>query len=151
SSWKFPYDSLSNGKKIILAQILSHSAGLTVHGFAGYERSAAIPTLPQILDGAAPANSPPVRSLFEPGIKVKYSGGGTTISQLILTDVTKQLYDMFMYENVLKPIGMSNSFYTQPPPADKLPLCATGYYPDGTPVAQQFHVYPEQAAAGLWM
>ncbi|MBK9717285.1 MAG: beta-lactamase family protein [Saprospiraceae bacterium] len=34
-SWKFPYDSLSKGKKITLAHILSHNAGLTVHGFRG--------------------------------------------------------------------------------------------------------------------
>ncbi|MBL7810272.1 MAG: beta-lactamase family protein, partial [Saprospiraceae bacterium] len=34
-SWKFPYDSLSKGKKINLAQLLSHQAGLTVHGFPG--------------------------------------------------------------------------------------------------------------------
>lgn len=151
TTWKFPYDSLSKNKKITLAQLLSHSAGLTVHGFPGYDREAKIPTLPQVLDGKEPANSPPVRSEFEPGLKFQYSGGGTTISQLLLTDVTKQPYDVFMYENVLKPIGMGNSFYTQPPAKNKLALCASGYYGNGTAVPNKFHVYPEQAAAGLWM
>ena len=37
TSWKFPYDSISKGKKITLAQILSHNAGLTVHGFPGHD------------------------------------------------------------------------------------------------------------------
>ena len=32
TSWKFPYDSLSKGKKITVANLLSHTAGLTVHG-----------------------------------------------------------------------------------------------------------------------
>lgn len=151
TSWQFPYDETAGNKKITLAQLLSHSAGLGVHGFPGYDLQTNIPTVPQVLDGAPPANTPAVRSLFEPGLKFQYSGGGTTISQLIITDVTHQSYDEFMYENVLKPIGMVNSFYTQPPPVDKRHLCASGYHPDGEAVPHRFHVYPEQGAAGLWM
>jgi CubicO group peptidase (beta-lactamase class C family) len=37
TSWKFPYDSVSKGKKITLANLLSHSAGLSVHGFPGHD------------------------------------------------------------------------------------------------------------------
>ncbi len=151
TSWTFPYDEVSKGKKITLAHLLSHSAGLTVHGFPGYDLMEKIPTVPQVLDGQPPANTPAVRSEFEPGLKFQYSGGGTTISQLILTDLTHQPYDQFMYENVLKPIGMVNSFYTQPPPMDKRSMCATGYHGNGNEVPHKFHVYPEQGAAGLWM
>lgn len=150
-SWQFPYDSISHGKKITLAQLLSHSAGLTVHGFPGYDLTASIPTVPQILDGQSPANTPPVRSAFEPGTRFQYSGGGTTISQLMLMDVTGQPYDAYMYENVLKPMGMVNSFYTQPAPEARRALCASGYLPSGRQVPHKFHAYPEQAAAGLWM
>ncbi|MEJ5996519.1 serine hydrolase domain-containing protein [Pedobacter sp. Du54] len=149
-SWKFPYDSLSKGKKITIANLLSHTAGLTVHGFDGYERGDTIPTLIQILNGEKPANSKAIRSMYQPSIKHQYSGGGTTISQLILQDVTGQPYDTYMRKNVLNPMGMSNSFYTQPPPANKENLLATGYYNDGTEVKGKYHVYPEQAAAGLW-
>ena len=149
-SWKFPYDSLSKNKKITLANLLSHSAGLTVHGFPGYDREGKIPTVPEILDGKKPANTPAVRSQFEPGLRFQYSGGGTTISQLILTDVTQKPYDKFIYENVFKPLGMENTFFTQPPPADKLSLVASGYRKNGNVVIGKFHVYPEQAAAGLW-
>jgi tetratricopeptide (TPR) repeat protein len=88
--------------------------------------------------------------MFEPGLKYEYSGGGITISQLILTDVTRQKYETWMYENVLKPIGMVNSSFAQPPAKDKRHLCASGYYSDGSPVANKFRVYPFQAAAGLW-
>ncbi|MDP9229405.1 MAG: beta-lactamase family protein, partial [Bacteroidota bacterium] len=44
-TWKFPYDSLSKGKKITIANLLSHTAGLTVHGFPGYARGDTIPSL----------------------------------------------------------------------------------------------------------
>ena len=150
TTWKFPYDSLSKNKKITLANLLSHTAGLSVHGFPGYEKGDTIPTMVQILNGEKPANTPAVRSLFEPGLKYKYSGGGTTIAQLILQEVTQKPYDEFMWKNVIKPMGMKNSFYTQPPSRDKQKLVASGYYNDGKAVKKKYHIYPEQAAAGLW-
>lgn len=151
TSWKFPYDSISKGKKITLADILSHNAGLSTHGFWGHNINGPIPSVIQVLDGKTPAVTAAVRSVFEPGLRYEYSGGGTTISQLLLTDVTKQAYDAWMYENVLKPIGMSHSSYAQPPVVDKRRLCASGYYRNGSTILNKFHVYPEQAAAGLWM
>ena len=149
-SWKFPYDSLSNGKKITIANLLSHTAGLTVHGFGGYEKGDTIPTILQILNGESPANSKAIRSMYEPSLRYQYSGGGTTISQLILQDVTDQPYDKYMWNNVLNPMGMSNSSYTQPPSAYKENLLATAYHNDGAAVKGKYHIYPEQAAAGLW-
>jgi CubicO group peptidase (beta-lactamase class C family) len=149
-TWKFPYDSLSKGKKITIANLLSHTAGITVHGFYGYEKGDTIPTIIQILNGTKPANSEAVRSAYEPSLKYEYSGGGTTISQLIIQDVTGKPYDEYMWENVLKPLGMTNSSYAQPPSKGKLKLLATGYYNDGKAVKGKYHIYPEQAAAGLW-
>jgi len=149
-SWKFPYDSLSKGKKITLSNLLSHTAGLNVHGFLGYAKGDTIPTLVQVLNGEKPANSKAVRSMFEPSLKYEYSGGGIEISQLIAQDITGQPYDVYMWQNVLKPMDLIHSFYTQPPPAEKLSLLATGYYNDGKEVKGGYHIYPEQAAAGLW-
>jgi len=149
-SWQFPYDSLSKGKKITLSNLLSHTAGLNVHGFLGYAKGDTIPTLVQVLNGEKPANSKAVRSMFEPSLKYEYSGGGIEISQLIAQDITGQPYDVYMWQNVLKPMDLIHSFYTQPPPAEKLSLLATGYYNDGKEVKGGYHIYPEQAAAGLW-
>ena len=149
-SWKFPYDSLAKGKKITVANLLSHTAGLTVHGFGGYEKGQELPTLVQILDGKKPANSPAVRSMYAPGLKSEYSGGGIVISQQIVMDITHHPYAQYMYEAVLKPLGMTGSTYAQPPTAINPKLLATGYTPDGKELPGKYHTYPEQAAAGLW-
>jgi CubicO group peptidase (beta-lactamase class C family) len=151
-SWKFPYDSIAKGKKITLANLLSHTGGLSVYGgFPGYALKSNIPTIPAILDGKKPANTPAVRSLFEPGQQFQYSGGGIIISQLIITDLTHQPYEKFMYDSVLKPMGMLNSFYSALPPArNKLDKIAMGYTSKGAEVEATFHVYPEQAPLGLW-
>lgn len=148
TGWKFPYDSVSKNKKISLYNLLSHTAGLTIHGFPGYERTDALPTIQQVLDGQKPANTEAVRSAFEPGKKFEYSGGGTTITQLLLTSITGRKYSEYMQKEVLLPLGMTNSSYNQPP-SDTSNL-ATGYYQTGNPVKGKYHVYPEQAAAGLW-
>jgi len=150
TSWKFPYDSLASGKKITIANLLSHTAGLTVHGFRGYDRGTPLPTVIQILDGVKPANSDAVRSMFAPGIKSEYSGGGTTISQLIVMDVTHLPYAEYMKKEVLLPLGMTGSTFSQPPTGIKPTLLATGYRGDGKPVEGNYHIYPEEAPAGLW-
>jgi CubicO group peptidase (beta-lactamase class C family) len=149
-TWKFPYDDKSGNKKITLTNLLSHTAGTTISGFPGYAKGEALPTLPQILDGQKPANTLAVRSSSEPGKSFNYSGGGTTISQMIVMDVTHEPYDLYMQKNVLDPIGMISSSFTQPPPETKKELLATGYKADGKEVPGKFHIYPEQAAAGLW-
>ncbi len=149
-SWKFPYDDKSNNKKITIANLLSHTGGLTIHGFPGYSRGDTLPTLPQILDGQKPANTEAVRSSSEPGKNANYSGGGITIIQLIVMDVTHQPYDVFMKKNVLDPLGMTASSFVQPPEKGKENLLATGYKADGSEVPGKYHIYPEQAAAGLW-
>lgn len=148
-SWRFPYDTVSHGKTISVAHLLSHTAGLTVHGFAGYEPGDTIPTLQQVLDGTPPANSDPVRSMFEPGLRFTYAGGGTTISQQLVQDITGQPYHVYMRQ-VLDAMGMTTSTYEQPPPAAKAGLLSYGYRGNGEVVKGNYHVYPEQAAAGLW-
>lgn len=148
--WKFPYDSISHGKKITLKNLLSHTAGLTVHGFPGYYYRDTFPTLYQILDGKKPANTSPVRSGFEPGLKYQYSGGGTMISQLMLMQVSGQAYDKYMAQTVFRPLGMKNTFFTQPPPAQRKKQLATGYGADGKEIPGKYPILLEQAAGGLW-
>jgi CubicO group peptidase (beta-lactamase class C family) len=148
-SWQFPYNSLSNGKIITIANLLSHTGGINISGFDGYTKIDSLPTIIQILNGEKPSNSDTVKSIFEPNLKYKYSGGGITISQLIIEDVSGKNYADFMESNILKPIGMQNSFYTNTSSKNKLKLLATGYNGDKE-VTMKYHIYPEEAAAGLW-
>ena len=149
-SWKFPYDSVSKGKKISIANLLSHTAGLSIHGFPGYEKGVPLPTGPQILDGVSPANTKSVRSAFEPGLKYQYSGGGTTISQTIVEDITGKPYADYMWDNVLKPLGMNGSTYAYLTGNSQETLRATAYLNNGKAINGNYHLYPEQAAAALW-
>jgi CubicO group peptidase (beta-lactamase class C family) len=150
NSWKLPSDPITGGKPVTLRELLTHTAGITVHGFPGYASTAPVPSLVQVLNGQKPANTTPIRSEAEPGVNWKYSGGGYTIMQQILIDVTHEPFAKLLHDSVLAPIGMKHSTYEQPLPQALQSLAATPFRGDGKPVDGGAHTYPEQAAAGLW-
>lgn len=150
TSWKVPENGHTATEKVTLRRIASHAAGLTVHGFPGYAHDAAVPTTVQVLDGAPPANTAPVRVDTTPGAISRYSGGGTTVMQQALVDVTGMPFPALMRELVLQPAGMTRSTYEQPLPASRADEAAHAHRPDGTPIPGGWHTYPEMAAAGLW-
>jgi CubicO group peptidase (beta-lactamase class C family) len=148
TSWRVPDTAAAQGEPVTVRRLLTHTAGLTVHGFPGYARSARIPGAVEVLDGGG--NTDPVRVALKPGVMWRYSGGGYTVLQVLLGDVTGEPFDALLRERVLEPMGMALSTYASPLPRDRWDEAATGYRGDGTPVEESWHVYPEQAAAGLW-
>jgi CubicO group peptidase (beta-lactamase class C family) len=149
-SWKLPENDWTRKTPVTLARLLNHIAGVTVHGFPGYAAGRAVPTLVQVLDGAPPANSPPIRVTALPGKQYSYSGGGYEIVQQTLMDVEGKPYPEIMAETVLKPLGMTHSTYEQPLPSELLKSAAAGHDGQGRPIPGKRHTYPEMAAAGLW-
>jgi CubicO group peptidase (beta-lactamase class C family) len=79
TSWKVPNNVFTTTQKVTLRRLLSHSAGITVHGFPGYDAAGPIPSLLQVMDGAPPANTAAIRVDTTPGAIWRYSGGGFTI------------------------------------------------------------------------
>jgi CubicO group peptidase (beta-lactamase class C family) len=149
-SWKVPENEFTKEQKVTLRRILSHSAGLTVHGFPGYAAGEPLPTIVEVLNGENPANTPPVRVDTVPGTLWRYSGGGYLIMQLLLTDVTGKSFPQLVRDLVLQPAGMTHSTFDQPLPENLSSIAATPYRGDGKPVKGGWHTYPEMAAAGLW-
>ena len=149
-SWRVPDSRFTATEKVTLRRLLTHSAGLTVWGFPGYAATAAIPTVPQILDGSKPANTAAVRNDTTPGARWLYSGGGFTIAQLLASDATGEPFPALMKRLVLDPAGMRRSTYENPLPPRRHREAASGHERADTPVPGRFHTYPEMAAAGLW-
>ena len=116
TSWRVP----ANGgwqPRITLRQLLSHTAGTTVHGFRGYPASGPWPTPLEVLQGVPPANTPEVIVDLMPGLAFRYSGGGTTIAQQVVVDVLGRPFPDLMRELILDPLGMADSTFEQPLPA----------------------------------
>jgi len=149
-SWRLPENEHTAVAPVTLEGLLSHTAGLTVHGFPGYPAGTELPSVVQILDGVPPANTAPVRVDLDPGSRWRYSGGGYTLAQLAMCDVTGTPFPELMHELVLAPLGMNDSTYEQPLPEARVDAAAAGYRDDGTGIEGKRNVYPEMAAAGLW-
>jgi CubicO group peptidase (beta-lactamase class C family) len=148
-SWKI--SSVSGWQpKVTLRQLLSHSAGLTVHGFPGYETTDEIPTVVQILNGQHPANTTAAEVNLIPGLQYRYSGGGTTVAQQLVVDWLDQPFSEIISELLFKPLGLGNSTYEQPLPPQRQEFAATAHPWKGRPLQGKWHIYPEMAAAGLW-
>lgn len=150
SSWQLPDNEFTELEPVTIRRLLSHTAGTTVHGFPGYAPWEPVPTVPQVLDGVPPANTAAVRVDILPGSQVRYSGGGTTIVQLAMTDVSGEAFPALLDHLVLEPAGMMRSTYRNPLPDARLPEAAAGYRRNGSAVPGKRHTYPEMAAAGLW-
>jgi CubicO group peptidase (beta-lactamase class C family) len=149
-SWKLPASAFTATTPVTLRALLSHTAGTTVHGFAGYAAGESVPTLPQVLDGAKPANSPPVVVDKPVGSEYRYSGGGYSIAQQMMVDATGQTFPALVRAKVLGPMGMSRSTEDQPLDATRLAAVAWPHDGSGAAITGGPHTYPEMAAAGLW-
>ena len=149
-SWKVPVNEYTEGG-VTLRALLSHTSGTgDGFGFPGYNPSAKLPTLEQVLDGKPPSNVGPVFWERPPFTAQKYSGGGIEIVQVVLQDAYGKPFAEIMQELVLGPVGMANSTYEQPLPATADQSAARAHDKDGKVMDAKWHVYPEQAAAGLW-
>lgn len=149
-TWKVPDNEFTAKTKVTLRELLTHTAGMTVHGFPGYASDAPLPTVTQVLKGEKPANTPAIRVDTTPGTIWRYSGGGYVIVQQLLEDVTGKSFPKLMQELVLEPIGMPHSTYEQPLPSARLAEAAMPYRQDGQPVAGGPHTYREMGPGGLW-
>lgn len=134
------------GRTATVADLLSHAAGTTVHGFGGYGPDEKIPTLLEILDGLYPANSDAIRTQRRLLRRFRYSGGGTMVLQILIEDVTGTDFATYTVREVLAEIGAPRATFDIKPALE----FAHGSYENGQAVAGGFRKHPESAAAGLW-
>lgn len=151
TSWKVPKNGFTQKRKLTLELLLCHRGGVTVHGFFGYHRFGEVPTLNQVLDGAPPANSDPITVDTPPGLAFRYAGGGTTIVQRAMIDVSGRDYPSLQHDTVFVPLGMEHSAYEQPLSEARWPDHSAAHLADGEPTPGKFQIHPELAAAGLWI
>lgn len=148
TSWQVPDNEFTRTQKVTLRRLLSHTAGIIEHKYPGYEADAALPTALQVLNGAPPAITAPIRVERIPGSAFQYSGGGYLIVQQLLSDVTGQPFPTLMQDLVLQPLGMRRSTFALP--QDWEPTSARGHNNDGSVIKGRWRQHPELAAAGLW-
>ena len=113
--WELPQGEFSNNG-VTVRRLLSHTAGLTDGlGYSGFEPGVLVQSIEASLTKASDADKGVegvVRVGLEPGKAFAYSGGGYTLLQLLVEEVSGQPFSTFMKEAVFEPLGMVHSTYT---------------------------------------
>jgi CubicO group peptidase (beta-lactamase class C family) len=148
-SWQLP-DGAGPANAVTLRRLLSHSAGINIHGFRGYSAGETLPTLDQVLAGAAPANSPAIAIESVPGAGIDYSGGGYVIVQKAVEDLMRRPFASVAAKGVFEAAGMRDSVYATSLPARAEGNAAQGFRADGQPLPGGWNRFVELAPAGLW-
>lgn len=147
--WKPPPSEFDH-REVTVRRLLSHTAGLTDGlGYGGFAPGQPVQSLRESLiraADAAPGLDGAVRVGLQPGTQWQYSGGGYTLLQLMIEDVTGESFDAYMRRAVLEPLGMSRSTFVLP--AGGAPDLAEIFDADGrrTPYRQ----YAATGAASLY-
>lgn len=141
--WTLP-PSEFDARGVTLRRLLSHTAGLSLHGYPGFDPGQPLPTLEQSLAGDT-NGAGDVRLVRAPGTKWQYSGGGYTLVQLMIEELSGQPFAEYMRSAVLLPLGMEHSDYRWTEEVGR--LAATPYDEEGKPIGGPR--FTAAAAAGL--
>jgi CubicO group peptidase (beta-lactamase class C family) len=139
--WRLPPSPL-DADGITVRRLLSHTAGLSVHGYVGLTSDRPLPSIAASLSGET-GDSFPVELLEAPGRRWLYSGGGYSLLQLLVEELTGRPFADYMQTEVLEPLGMTASSFRWSRAAET----ARPHDADGGPLPN--FAFAEQAAAGL--
>lgn len=147
--WKLPKSDFDNDR-VTIRRLLSHTAGLTDGlGYSGFQEGVEAQSIEQSLTKASDADegiSGEVKVGAEPGAGFKYSGGGYTLLQLIVEEVSGQSFASYMKDNILNPLNMTNSSYEWDENAG---LNLAGFYNSNSTEAPHYR-YTSLAATSLY-
>jgi CubicO group peptidase (beta-lactamase class C family) len=151
TSWKLDGGQLTKDGPVTPRMLTSHTSGLgDGFGFPGYNPSDSVPTALEFLQGSKRSNVGVLFMERPPMSLMEYSGGGVTLMQQALSDARKKPFADIMRDDVLRPIGLTRSTFEQPLPESFDRNAARAHSGEGKAMGAKWHVYPEQAAAGLW-
>jgi CubicO group peptidase (beta-lactamase class C family) len=148
--WQLPRTKGSKYSFVPFNRLLSHSAGATVHGFRGYDAGGRVLSIIDALKGVGSVKSKPILVDIEPSTRLRYSGGGTTLAELVLQERSRIPLPDLAQTLILDPLDLEHSAYFQALNEQLAKNVAVAYRSNGLPVAGGAHAHASHTAAGFW-
>lgn len=142
--------SVPKGKRrslVNLDLLLSHTSGLTEKGNWDDPINSGKKHLRELKDTYTTKGNG-LKLYYKPGSKSRYSGGGYSIVQEILTERTGKSFQNLMSEVVFQPLHMTRSTFRQN--LNTQDDRCDGYDEQGVILPQKSFVTPELSSGGLW-
>jgi CubicO group peptidase (beta-lactamase class C family) len=110
------------GRPVTLRQIMTHTAGFEeqAKSIIGYDR-ARVPAYDELLRRWIP------HRVYAPDTTPAYSNYATSLAGYIVQRVSGMPFDDYVERHIFAPLGMRNSSFRQPLPAQLRPMMSTGY------------------------
>lgn len=148
--WQLP-DGPFDEDGVTIRRLLSHTAGLGDGlGYDGFASAQDVQSLEQSLSRASDVSPNAAGSVVvtsEPGSEWNYSGGGYTLLQLIVEEVSGRSFAEYMNEAVFDPLAMDATSFNHSDAAQHGDM-AENFNPAGQ--AEPFRHYPALAASSLF-
>ena len=140
--WHVPVSAF-DARQVTLRRLMSHTAGISEHGYGGSDPAAPPASVVDSLLGKTGTGE--VRLIAAPGAGFRYSGANYRIVELAIEEISGEDYRTYMQARVLAPLRMTHSRFGLP--TDRTVSMATPYdsLADPLPVL----AYNDYSAAGL--
>ncbi len=149
-SWQLPENDWTRETPVTIRHILSHFSGINVPTYAGYFKEEPTPTLLEILDGTGTCDTSAVTAEDPVDEQFIYSTGAFAVLEVALEDITNESFETLVQRELLKPLNMNRTCFSQPLSEYFSGNAAFGHRSDGETVAGNWFVYPTLAGSGIW-
>ena len=132
---------------ISLRNLLKHRGGFNISKFEPYTRSDSLPNSMEILHGESPATNEAIKLIYEPIKTLQHSDGGYHFVQVLLETIMREPYENFVSNYIFHQLEMKNSSFIHPVDTS---TTSSGFTAENTVIENQWNLYPQSAAQGLW-
>jgi CubicO group peptidase (beta-lactamase class C family) len=109
------------GKPITLKNVMTHTPGFEEQIKDLFDTKPVSPNLGQYLKTHIPAR------IYPPGTVPAYSNYATAVAGYIVERVSGRPFEQYVAENIMRPLKMTHSTFSQPLPQELAPLMSGGY------------------------
>ena len=109
------------GKPITLKNVMTHTPGFEEQIKDLFDTKPVTPNLGQYLKAHIPAR------IYPPGTVPAYSNYATAVAGYIVERVSGRPFEEYIAENILQPLKMTHSTFSQPLPQELAPFMSSGY------------------------
>ena len=140
--WHLPQSSFDNSQ-VTIGRLLSHTSGVSEHGYHGWDPTSPLPPIEDSLSGKTGTGV--VQVVTTPGSGFHYSGANYAILELVIEEISGRPYSAYMDSQIFRQLHMSHTQYGLPSDFEKTMAKPYDALEDPLPILR----YNELAAAGL--